>query len=237
MKFKLVTVVAAIAALSFAAAVPAEAQPLGHAKPPQVTGTRLFAVLPPASAFGAGFTRSAWGNTGSQLATTHIKDHIPNLGCNYFESHVFWGFLGDTAGAEIDYSNPNWRSTFPSSTISGYEDVLQFATTAAATTLYNQERAKYVACRSFTEPGPPGITAQVGTLSVRNTTVGGDRAFLVTELASILPYDPEYLVFLYVYSGTNVYSLQEINGTNDEPSVTLMRTIIHRVQALYPHNK
>jgi hypothetical protein len=235
MRFKLVTVVAAIAALSFAAAGPAGAQSLGHAKPAQVTGSKLFATLPPASAFGMGFTRGNWGNTGNKLATTQAKDHVPSLSCNYFESHVFWGFLGDTAGAALDYDNPNWAPAFPNTIISGYEDVLQFATTATATTLYSQERAKYVACRTFTEPGPFGTTAQVSTLSVSNTTVSGHRAFVVTELASIPRYRPLYFTFLYVYSGTNVYSLENFGGTTDQPSVTLMGTLIHRIQTLYPH--
>jgi hypothetical protein len=37
-------------------------------------------------------------------------------------------------------------------------------------------------------------------------------------------------------AGTNVYDLSDASGTNDEPSVKLMTTVIHRVQALYPHH-
>jgi len=231
MKFKLVTVAAAIAALSLAGADTAAAQPLG--KPAQVTGSRMFAALPPASAFGPDFTRGSWGDTGSRLATTRPKYRIPNLSCPYFENEIFWGFLGDTAGAALGFENPNWRAGFPNSIIYGYEDVLQFANTATALRIYTQERAKYAACKTFNLT-ISGLPAAETTLSVSNTKVDGDRAFFVTELQVVQGYRPEYRVFTYVYSGTNVYSLQDVSGTNDEPSIKLLGTMIHKVQALYP---
>jgi hypothetical protein len=239
MKFRLVTVVAAAAALSLAAAGSAAAQPPGHkpVPPPQVSGSKLQAALLPAAAFGPGFTRTAHSDTGPKLDSTHATKHIPSLSCSYFESHGFFGFLGDTAGALSLYTNPDARATYPDSVAGGYEDVLQFATAASATAIYNQARAKYVACRSFTEPAF-GVTASVSTVSVANTKVSGYRAFVVTESASLSGFfiRPLYFNVLYVVAGTNVYSLWDYSGTNDEPFPALMRTLIHRIQALYPHH-
>ncbi len=239
MKFRLVTVVAAAAALSFATAGSAAAQPLGHkpAPPPQVSGSKLQAALLPASAFGSGFTSAAHSDTGPKLDSTRATKHIPSLSCSYFESHVFFGFLGDTAGADLVYTNPNAAAMYPNSIAGGYEDVLQFATTASATTIYNQARAKYVSCRSFTEPAF-GVTASVSTLSVVNTKVSGYRAFVVTETASFSGHyiKPFYFNVLYVLAGADVYSLWNYSGTNDEPSPALMRTLIQRIQALYRHH-
>lgn len=239
MRFRLVTAVTAAAALSFAMAGSAAAQPLGHkpAPPPQVSGSRLQATLLPASAFGSGFTRAAYFDTGSKLASTHATKHIPSMSCTYFDSHVFFGFLGDTAGAALQYTNPGWYATYPDSIVAGYEDVLQFATAASATAIFDQARAKHAACKTFTEPAFGG-TAAVSTISVTNTRVSGDRAFVVTEFFAFPghPTKPVYSNTLYVVAGTNVYSTEIATGVNDEPSPALMRTLIHRIQALYQHH-
>lgn len=238
MKFRLVTVVAAAAALSFAAAGSAAAQPLGHkpAPAPQVSGSRLQAALLPPSAFGSGFTGAAHFDTGPKLATTHATKHIPSMSCSYFDGHVFFAFLGDTAGAALQYTNPGWFASYPDSIVTGYEDVLQFATAASATAIFDQARAKHAACKTFTEPTFIG-TAAVSAISVTNTRVSGDRAFVVTEFLTFpgRPTKPVYSNTLYVVAGTNVYSLGDLTGVNDEPSPALMRTLIHRIQALYRH--
>jgi hypothetical protein len=244
MRFKIVVVMLAVAVLSFAAVGPAAAQPLGPAnghiptRPPQVSGAQLQMALLPPSAFGSGFTFWASLNTGSKLQTTQAKDYLPGMSCNAFESKLYVAFFGDTAGAVEKYTNPAPRATYPNTIIDGDEDVLQFATAAAATSFYTRAEAKYAACRSFTESIPGEDIYQVSTLSVAQTNVGGDRAFLVTEALAVSGYRvvPLYDNFLYVVGGTNVYSFGTFSGTNDEPSPALMANLIHRVQALYPHH-
>src|SRR5262249_38732192 len=150
--FKTVTVMAAATVLSLGVASSAAAQSLGAASgakpapPPQVTGSQLQAVLLPPPPLGAGFTFVSSLDTGHKLATTHAKYHVSGLSCVAWETKVYSGFLGDTAGADTEFSNPNPRPSYPETLIGGYEDVLQFATTASATSMYNQARAKYAAC-------------------------------------------------------------------------------------------
>ncbi len=88
MKARLVAAVVT-AALSFAAAGPAGAQPLRHSDnhksaPPQVTGSRLQSALLPPSAFGPDFTFSASLNAGGKLQTTRAKYHVPSMSCSAF---------------------------------------------------------------------------------------------------------------------------------------------------------
>jgi len=239
MKFRLVTVVAVAAALSFAAASSAAARPLGHkpAPPPQITGSKLQTAMLAPAAFGAGYTFLKSLDSGRKLQSTKAKDHVPSMSCGTFEGGVFISDFGDTAGAVVRYSNPNWRSAYPDTILLGDEIVLQFAATAPATTFYNQARAKYAACPSFSTSsgfGPAAVT----NISVAKTSVAGHQAFLVTQRVTFSDFlqTPFYLLYLYVVSGTNVYELSDASGTNDEPSVALMTRLIHRVQALYPHH-
>ena len=37
-------------------------------------------------------------------------------------------------------------------------------------------------------------------------------------------------------AGTNVYTIDDVSGTNDPISASLLGTFIHRVQALYKHH-
>jgi hypothetical protein len=241
MKFKVVTVIAATAALSFTAVGPAAAQPLGlkSARPPQVSGVRLQQAMLPPSAFGAGFTFSEALNSGAKLQSSRAKDHVPSMSCGAFEGKVYISAFGDTAGADVRYSNPDAAPDYPNTIFLGDEYVLQFATTAAATTFYNQARAKYAACVTLIEPFAGTFTATVDTLSVTKTTIGGDHAFLVIQHVSVPGFfeKPLYLIYLYLVAGTNVYGLSDASGTNDEPSPALMSKLIHQVQALYPHHK
>jgi len=39
-----------------------------------------------------------------------------------------------------------------------------------------------------------------------------------------------------VLSGTNVYTIDDVSGTNDPISASLLGTFIKRVQALYKHH-
>jgi len=245
MRFKIGAVVAAVAVLSFTAMGSAAAQPLGPAKqhksarPPQITGVQLQQAMLPPSAFGAGFTFSEALNSGAKLQSSRAKNHVPSMSCGAFEGRVYISAFGDTAGADERYSNPAAASAYPNTIFLGDEYVLQFATAATAATFYSQARAKYAACQSLTEPFFGNFTASVDTLSVAKTTVGGNQAFLVTQHVSVPGFfqKPLYLLYLYVVAGTNVYGLSDVSGTNDEPSPALMKDLIHRVQALYPHRK
>ncbi len=236
MKSKIVTVVVATAALSFTSVGTATAHPLGvkPAPPAQVNGSQLKTAMLPPSAFGAGFTASITLNTGRKLLSTRAKDHPPSMSCSAFEGSPNISVFGNTAGAVVRYRNPDPRPTYPESIFGGEESVLQFAKAATATTFYNQAWAKYGACLSFTELLMIGKHA-VDTISVTKTTISGDRAFLVTQGVTV-PRRQWYVLFLYVVAGTNVYSLSDTSGSNDEPSITLMGDLIHRVQALYPHH-
>jgi hypothetical protein len=236
MKFRLVITVAAIAALSLAAAGTAQARPLKHAKPAQVTGTRLATALLPLSDFWTGTVSGGGINSGSKLQSTKIIDHVPRMTCTNFENgEVYLSDFGDTAAAGLQFTNSNWYATYPDTVIVGYEEVLQFANTASAMTLYNQAYARYAACHTFTE-NQGKLYEQ--TLSVTRTTVSGDRAFVthVRELENGLVVTL-YRNSLYVLAGTDVYIFFNRSGNNDEPSPGLMGKMIQRVQALYPHGK
>jgi len=238
MKVKIVAVLAAAAALTFAAVSSAAAQPLGSANQhepaavTQVNGLQLKTALLPISAFGRDEAPDGGLNSGPKLATTTIKLHVASLSCVNFEEDYNISKYGDTAAAWQRYYNSDWISQFPNSVADGIEFVRQFATDAAAATFYGQTRAKYVACQSFTEP-VLNITGTVTSTSVANTKVSGDKAFVVTQPITAPHFYPVYYNWLFVLAGTNVYYFSDVAGTNDEPSTALMTKLIHRVQALY----
>lgn len=243
MKFRTVMVTAAVAALSFAAAGSAAAQTTGHsakrmpASPPQVTGARLLSGLLSPSAFGNSFTFGASLNSGSKLSSTHAQKHVSGMSCAGFQGSEWVSGFGNTAGAAERYNNPSPTLV---TIFYGFEDVLQFASTQAAATYFNQADAKYASCREFSEPNPGdtkpgGGTYQVNVLGVSKTTVRGDRGFTATQqiAESERPGVTLYINVLYVLGGANVYSLWQVNGTNNEPSPTAMSSLIHRIQGLY----
>ena len=238
MKVKIAAVVAAAAALSITAAGMAAAAPLGSANQHvaaavrQVNGLRLQAAMLPASAFGPTIERSDGQNTGAKLLSTHAKYHVPSMKSDTFELDAFDQGFGNTAGAWVRLTNPDWSSQYPDTIDAAFESVYQFATATAATTFYSQGRSKYVACGSFTDSGGNFWR----TLSVAKTTVSGHQAFLVSQEAQgpKFPFGVWWYEFtLYVVAGTNVYSFYEEDGTNDVPSTALMRRLIRQVQALY----
>lgn len=244
MKFRTVMVTAAVAALSFAAAGSAAAQTLGPsvqrmpASPPQVSGASLLSGMLSPSAFGAGFTFGASLNTGSKLQSTHANKHVSGLSCAGFQGTQWVSGFGNTAGAAEKYNNPNW-SPRALGIGYGFEDVLQFATTGAAATYFNQADAKYSSCREFTEPNPGdtrpgGGTYDVNVLADSKTTVRGDRGFTVTQQIALseAPGITLYIDVLYVVAGGDVYSLWDVNSSNDEPSPSAMSSLIHRIQSL-----
>jgi hypothetical protein len=248
-RFRIIAVVATAVALSFAMANSAAATAAGHAtvhrtsRPPQVSGSRLLTGLLPASAFGDGFTTGSTLSTGRTLQSTRATKHVPSISCKAFESTVFFGVFGDTAGALSMFVNPNAAAQFPDTIFYGYQAVDQFATTGAAGTFLTQSRAKFAHCQSFSEPNPGdgvpgGGTFQVGSVSVAKTSVSGYQGFVVTQSIAMSesPGTSWYRNILFVASGPDVYSLWEVGGVNDEPSPAVMSRLIHRIRALYPHS-
>jgi hypothetical protein len=245
MRFKTAAIAVAAVALSFAAAGSAMAQsfaPLAKhsSAPQQVSGSRLQKGLLPGSAFGSGFTINNRLNTGSRLRSTHAVLHVSSMKCGAFEGFDYVAGFGNTAGALDQYNNPSWSPANPNAVVYGFQDVMQFASTKAATNFYNASLSKYAACHSFSEPNPGDKSPGGGTLQVNNLTlskikVNGDHAFFDTQSVALseFPGSTLYLNILIVVAGTNVYNLFDQNGTNDEPAP--MGKLIHQVQALYPH--
>jgi hypothetical protein len=247
MKFRMVVVTAAAAALSFAAVGSAAAQPLllgsqhEPASPPQVNGPRLATALLPASDFGEDFVADGGIVSGSKLQTTQASKPVSGQSCEQFEDNEYVSFVGDTAGADKGYLNTAWRVGWPYDTAIVDQDVVQFATTRQATTYFGQAYAKYAACRSFTVPNPGdtvpgGGSFDAGSVSVSKTSVSGHQAFAAAELWAPSEESGRFLHIdvLFVVSGTNVYNLWQVDGTNNRPSYALMSDLIRRVQALYP---
>ena len=126
----------------------------------------------------------------------------------------------------------------------GYQYVLQFPSTKAATTFYGEALAKYKGCQNFTESDPGDTTPGGGSIDVSASTltktiVGKYQAFQVTQLSagSESTGFTTYNDILIVIAGTNVYQFWNSSGTNDEPSPTLMSQLISQVQKLYPRGK
>jgi len=46
----------------------------------------------------------------------------------------------------------------------------------------------------------------------------------------------DYQSTAFVLSGTNVYTVDEVGGTNDPIPASLLNTFMKRVQALYKHH-
>jgi hypothetical protein len=250
MKFKIVAATAALGlatAGAVAVAGSAVAQPSARESQlktavPQISGSRLQTGLLPASAFGTGFTLGTTLNTGTGLLTTPATLNSTTTSCSTFEGKIYVSGFGNSAGALNKYVNPNAAMERPEAIIQGFQDVIQFATASAATTFFTAARAKYTACQSFSEPNPTdtnpgGGTFQISTLGVSKTTVGGNAAFSVTQQIALSesPGATEFIDVLYAVAGPDVYSMWQQNGTNDEPSPTLMGNLIKKIQGLYPH--
>jgi hypothetical protein len=239
MKFKGITVMAAATALSLGMAGPALASSLSaRSKPaPQVTGTRLQSALLPASAFGSGFTAENRKNTGNKLLSTKAVIKPSSLSCRTFAMFIFIGGFGNTAGAVdgINNQNPNFED--PSTVYFDDQAVLQFKTAQAAASFYNQAYAKFKQCSAFTE-NLFGLQLELTTSSLSTTTVNKNKAFQLIQYADIaaLPIASQYQSTAFVLSGTNVYTIDNVSGTNDPISASLLSSLIKRVQALYRHH-
>jgi hypothetical protein len=240
MKFKAIAVMLAASALSLGVAGSALASPLSAKAAPQVTGSRLQSALLPASAFGDGFTIFNRHNSGSSLRSTQAVIRPSNLSCVNFETYAYLAGFGNTAGAldSINNSNPAF-SDFPSVILGGDQYVLQFSSTGAAQSFYNRAYARYKQCSALNEPYPALQThVELTTQSLSNTTIVNHKAFQLiqhADFASLSGFD-FYQVTAVVLAGTNVYTVDDVDGTNDPISASLLGNLINRVQALYKHH-
>jgi hypothetical protein len=241
MKFKAIAVMAAATTLSLGLAGSALAAPHSIAKPaPQVTGSRLQSALLPASAFGDGFTTSNRHNSGSTLRSTQAVIRPSNLSCANFETYAYLSGFGNTAGALDSVTNPSPSfSDFPSVILGGDQYVLQFSSTGAAQSFYNRAYARYKQCSAFNEPDPADQThVELTTQSLSSTTIGTHSAFQLIQHADFAAFSSFdfYEVTAVVLAGTNVYTVDDVDGTNDPISASLLGNLISRVQALYKHH-
>lgn len=162
------------------------------------------------------------------------------MSCTDFETYIFVRGFGNTAGATDSVNNPNPDfSSYPSVILGGDQAVLQFKTAGAATSFYNQAYARYKQCTSFAEPDPADNSQYELTVqSLLKTTVGKNKAFQVSQFVDLvaLPALSFYANTAVVLSGTNVYTIDDVNGTNDPIPASLLGNLINRVQALYKHH-
>ena len=118
--------------------------------------------------------------------------------------------------------------------------MLQFKTTQAAASFYNQAYAKYKQCSAFTKTDPTDNTnsLELTTQSLSTTTIGKNKAFQLIQYVDIssLPVANFYQNTAVVLAGTNVFTIDDLNGTNDPIPASLLGNLIHRVQALYKHH-
>jgi hypothetical protein len=245
MKFKAGAVIAVGAALSLSLGMAgAAAAPLGHKpkpKPaPQVTGVRLQSALLPASAFGDGFARVDGLNTGKKLWSSQVRVKPSSMSCLDFETFFIIAGFGNSAGATDTVINPDpVFADYPSIVLSADQTVLQFKTTQAAASFYSQAFAKYKQCSAFTESDPtdPSNQIELTTQSLSKTTINKNQAFQLIQLVdlSALPAASFYQNTAVVLAGTNVYTIDNLNGTNDPISASLLGNFVKRVQALYKH--
>jgi hypothetical protein len=239
-KFKVIAVISAATALGLGLAGSAAASPLSHKPAPQVTGARLQSALLPASAFGGGFTVTQRLNSGKKLWSTRVHVKPSSLSCTDFEQYIYVAGFGNTAGAMDSVDNPNPDlSSYPSVVLDGDQAVLQFKTASAAASFYNLAYARYKQCTAFTEPDPADNSQfELTVQSLSKTTIGKNKAFQLIQLVDIaaVPALSFYANTTVVLAGTNVYSIDDVNGTNDPISASLLGKLISRVQALYKHH-
>ena len=132
--------------------------------------------------------------------------------------------------------NPDFAN-YPNVVLAGDQAVLQFKTTQAAASFYNQAYAKYQKCGAFTET-VDSLQLELTTSSLSTTTINKNKAFQLIQYADVaaLPVASEYQSTAFVLSGTNVYTIDDVGGTNDPISPSLLGKFINRVQALYRHH-
>ncbi len=241
MKFKTIAVTSAAMALCLVLAGPALAAPLSMAKSaPQVTGARLQSALLPASAFGDGFTVADQLNTGDALLPAVALFGPSDVPCNLFQTATFVVGFGNTAGATDGVTNPQpVAGDYPNVVLSADQGVLQFQTIQAAASFYSQAYAAYKQCSAFTESLPAdNLQLELTTQSLSSTAIGSNEAFQLIQYVDVAsqPSVNFYQSTAVVLSGTNVYTIDDLDGTNDPISASLLGNLISRVQALYRHH-
>jgi len=216
--------------------------PAAHAstRPPvQVNGNQLKSALLPASSFGSDFRLGDWYSSGKRLWHQRARDHVASMSCGDFEGNIGNVYFGESAAAFTYSNNSNPWPAFPNTEFFYYQSVYQFASTKAATTYYNQARAKYAKCQSFTESVPadsvPGSGAlDISTQSMSKTSVGKYQAFQVGQITA-LSEAPGYTLqqsTLVTVEGTDVFTVLSFGGTNDQVPTSLMLKLINRVKKL-----
>lgn len=235
MKFKAIAAFAAAAALSVGMTGSALASPLKSKPAPQVTGVKLQSALLPASAFGDGFSLIGGVNTGTKLWPTSLRIKPSGLTCEVFEALIHIGGFGNTAGATADFTNPNPAfADYPNVVLDGEQAVLQFKTTQAAASFYGQAYTRYKQCTDFTE-SDQSDSFELTMESLNTTTIDKNKAFELGQYVTLasMPSLGLYANTAVVLDGTNLYVIDDINGTDDTISSTLLGKLIGRVQALY----
>jgi hypothetical protein len=80
--------------------------------------------------------------------------------------------------------------------------------------------------------------SELTTQSLSKTTIRKNAAFQLIQLVDLasMPAVSFYENAAVVLSGTNVYIIDDLNGTNDPISASLLGSLISHVQALYQHH-
>ncbi len=241
MKVKRIAVGVLATALCLGPAGPALAAPLSMAKlAPQVTGTRLQSALLPASAFGDGFTVADRFDTGNALLPPVALFSPADSTCSLFQPYTLVVGFGNTAGATEGVTNSHPAiGDYPNVVLTAEQGVLQFQTIKAAATFFSQAFSLYKQCSAFTESvGPDSVQLELTTQSLSSTTIDTNEAFQLIQYVDVAsrPAVSFYQSTAVVLSGTNVYAIDNLDGTNDPIAAWLLGNLIHRVQALYKHH-
>ena len=216
--------------------------PAAHAasRPPvQVNGIQLKSALLSPSSFGSDYELLLWARSGKSLWHQRAKNHVSTMNCGDFESGDGILGFGETAVALSWVINPDPWPDYPNTQFYYTQSVYQFPSTKAATTYYNQARAKYAKCQYFTESVPADSVPGSGTLETTTQTlskasVSNYRAFQVGQISDLT--DQAGITIqqstLVTVEGTDVFTMNSVGGTNDPVPTSLMLKLINRVKKL-----
>jgi hypothetical protein len=152
---------AASSAASSPSAAGSSAPASGSAGLQQLTGTKLAALLLPASDLPSGFTPSqgAATDSGDGLTTAAAKFPIASLSCNDLVNDFGQAGFGENAMAFNSLQNSTSGEVFE-------DAVYQFATPAAANAFYSGLKAKWPACGTFAASDTSGDSGNLTVASV-----------------------------------------------------------------------
>jgi hypothetical protein len=122
----------------------------------QLTGTKLAALLLPASDLPSGFavSQGAAVDSGASLATGAAKYAIASISCNDLVNDFGQTGFGESAMAFNVLANPTSGEVFE-------EAVYQFATPTAASTFYTGLKTKWLSCGKFAATDGDGDTGNL----------------------------------------------------------------------------